>query len=59
MTTDNKDADHTSSLSELTEAAVPDGVDRRAFMMRSPLVDAMAVITGCSPNKPEQAAVIG
>src|SRR4029078_8304735 len=28
---------------------VPDGVDRRAFMMRSALVGAMAVITVCRP----------
>jgi len=28
---------------------IPPGVDRRAFMMRSAMVGAMAVITGCSP----------
>jgi L-serine dehydratase len=37
---------------------LPPGVDRRAFMMRSAMVGAMAVITGCSPSKsPESGAV--
>ncbi len=36
---------------------VPAGVDRRAFMMRSAVVGAAAVITGCSaPEKKEEAA---
>jgi L-serine dehydratase len=34
---------------------IPAGVDRRAFMMRSSLVGAMTVITGCSGPSPEQA----
>jgi L-serine dehydratase len=42
-------------LEELTPSEPPAGVDRRAFMMRSALVGAMGVITGCSPT-PEQAA---
>jgi L-serine dehydratase len=33
---------------------IPPGVDRRAFMMRSALVGAMTVITGCSGPSPEQ-----
>jgi L-serine dehydratase len=35
---------------------IPPGVDRRAFMMRSALVGAMTVITGCSGPSPEQSA---
>jgi L-serine dehydratase len=36
---------------------VPPGVDRRAFMMRSAVIGAAAVITGCSvPAKKEEAA---
>ena len=34
---------------------VPPGVDRRAFMMRSALFGATAVLTGCAPSKPETA----
>ncbi len=42
-------------VSNLSE--VPTGVDRRAFMMRTAVVGAAAVITGCSvPEKKEQAA---
>jgi predicted component of type VI protein secretion system len=40
---------------QLNPTEVPPGVDRRAFMMRSALVGAMSVITGCSPSTPEQA----
>ena len=39
---------------ELTKA--PSGVDRRAFMMRSAVVGATIVISGCSPQKAEQVA---
>ena len=35
---------------------LPDGVDRRAFMMRSALIGAMAVITGCSEGPGTQGA---
>ncbi len=36
---------------------VPSGVDRRTFMMRSAVIGAAAVITGCSvSDKKEQAA---
>jgi L-serine dehydratase len=41
---------------DLNVADTPDGVDRRAFMMRSALVGAMTVITGCSRSEPERAA---
>jgi L-serine dehydratase len=34
----------------------PEGVDRRAFMMRSALVGAMSVITGCSPSPQQSTA---
>jgi L-serine dehydratase len=37
---------------------VPQGVDRRAFMMRSAVVGAAAVIAGCSTSKEQQAAAI-
>jgi L-serine dehydratase len=40
---------------ELGPADIPAGIDRRAFMMRSALVGAMAVITGCSSPSSEQA----
>jgi L-serine dehydratase len=42
---------------ELDPAEVPQGVDRRAFMVRTAVVGAAAVMTGCSPrNQPEPAA---
>jgi L-serine dehydratase len=37
-------------------ADIPDGVDRRAFLMRGALIGAMTVITGCSSESPEKAA---
>jgi L-serine dehydratase len=39
---------------EVTPLEVPDGVDRRAFMMRSALIGATAVLSGCSPSTPQQ-----
>ena len=55
--TSDKRPDANSLVPELDATEVPEGVDRRAFMMRSALVGAMAVITGCSPsNSPEKAA---
>jgi L-serine dehydratase len=47
--------DLVSSLDVAPDEA-PDGVDRRAFLMRSALVSAMAVITGCS--RPGQESVV-
>src|SRR5262245_21710743 len=56
MTSDNR-PDGNLPVPEVDATDVPDGVDRRAFMMRSALVGAMAVITGCSPSiSPEKAA---
>ena len=40
--------------SELTSVDAP-GLDRRAFIMRSAVVGAAAVIAGCSPSTPQQA----
>ena len=42
---------------ELHPAEIPAGVDSRAFIMRSALIGATAVITGCSPAIPQQAAL--
>ena len=43
--------------SDLNPAEIPAGVDRRTFMMRSAVLGAAAVITGCSaPEKKEEAA---
>jgi L-serine dehydratase len=43
-------------LSEPEPHDAPAGVDRRAFMMRSAMVGAVAVLSGCSPSTPEQTA---
>ncbi len=49
--------DHeTSFLPEPSPAEVPQGVDRRAFMMRSAMIGATAVLTGCAPATPQQTA---
>ena len=37
---------------QLSDAEAPAGVDRRAFLMRSALVGAVAVLNGCSPATP-------
>ena len=43
--------------SDLNPAGIPVGVGRRTFMMRSAVLGAAAVITGCSaPEKKEEAA---
>ena len=52
---DRKDTDLVP-LSELRPDETPAGVDRRAFMMRSALVGAMSVITGCAPSGQQNAA---
>jgi L-serine dehydratase len=39
---------------DLTTTELPPGIDRRAFMMRSALVGAVAVISGCTPSDPEK-----
>ncbi|HEY7443194.1 MAG TPA: serine dehydratase beta chain, partial [Vicinamibacterales bacterium] len=41
---------------ELNVTNIPAGVDRRAFMMRSALVGAVAVINGCAAPNQEQTA---
>jgi hypothetical protein len=53
----SKTTDDTPFLpeAEITASDVPPGVDRRAFMMRSALFGATAVLTGCAPSKPETA----
>jgi L-serine dehydratase len=53
----SKTSDDTAFLpeAEITASDVPPGVDRRAFMMRSALFGATAVLTGCAPSKPETA----
>ena len=54
-----EDQGHDSSIvpeQELNPTEIPEGVDRRAFMMRSALIGATAVITGCSPATPQQTA---
>jgi len=43
---------------EFQPVEIPDGVDRRAFMMRSALIGATAVLTGCSPATPQQQAAL-
>jgi L-serine dehydratase len=35
----------------------PPGVDRRAFMMRSAMIGAVSVLSGCSPSTPAETAV--
>ncbi len=41
---------------ELPTTAVPPGVDRRTFMMRSAVIGSAAVITGCTPAEQQQTA---
>ena len=41
-------------LPELTRTEVPAGVDRRAFMMRSAMIGAVSVLSGCAPSTPEE-----
>jgi len=40
----------------LASLEAPDGVDRRAFMMRSAMVGAMAVLAGCKPPSAKETA---
>src|SRR5688572_32288959 len=57
MQSGNRDCE-TSLLSdfELASKEVPDGVDRRAFLMSSALVGAVSVMTGCARTGDEAAA---
>src|SRR5262245_41178416 len=59
MSSDKDKIVHDISLTpaDLNAADVPPGVDRRAFMMRSAVVGAAAVISGCSgSSQPERSA---
>jgi L-serine dehydratase len=49
--TGKRDRGETRSVSDLAPPEFPSGVDRRAFMMRSALIGAMTVITGCTQDK--------
>jgi L-serine dehydratase len=52
-----ENADHDASIvptATLNLTEVPAGVDRRAFMMRSAVVGAAAVIAGCAPPSPQE-----
>src|SRR6478735_5551930 len=53
---DSKQHDELIALSELHPDEAPAGIDRRAFMMRSALVGAMGVISGCAPSPEKTAA---
>jgi len=48
-----KPSDPTPST-EADVTNIPDGVDRRAFMMRSAMIGAVAVLAGCAPPTPEE-----
>ena len=57
-----ENSDHDASIvptPTLNLTDVPAGVDRRAFMMRSAVVGAAAVIAGCAPPSPQQSAAPG
>ena len=57
MTLENSDHDDENPVGsgdDLTTADVPPGVDRRVFMMRTAVVSAAAVMTGCSRSETEQ-----
>ena len=47
--------DPLGSEEKLTSPKIPDGVDRRTFLMRSMLISATAVITGRSISAQERA----
>ena len=42
-------------LPDLAATDAPSGVDRRAFMMRSALIGAVSVLSGCAPDSPAAA----
>jgi len=43
---------------DLLAADAPDGIDRRAFLMRSAVIGATAVLTGCQPAGTDQKAAL-
>lgn len=47
---------HDPKMPELDGIELPTGVDRRTFMMRSAVVGAAAVMTGCSPSSEQAVA---
>ena len=51
-----KEKDPLGSTDQLASQKIPDGVDRRAFLMRSTLIGATAVMTGCGVSPEERAA---
>jgi len=51
MKSENREA--ASTLPELLAKDAPAGVDRRSFMMRSAMVGAVGVLSGCAPSKEE------
>jgi L-serine dehydratase len=52
MSSDPRDQETTLDPKELLAIETPAGTDRRAFLMRSAVFGAAAVITGCSPQQP-------
>ena len=52
MSSDTRDPGTTLDPGELLEIETPSGTDRRAFLMRSAVFGAAAVIVGCSPQQP-------
>ncbi len=56
MSVDNVKEDGFVPDDDLASATVPEGWDRRAFMMRSAMIGAVAVLSGCSPPTPKETA---
>jgi L-serine dehydratase len=54
MKIDERHKETAERVPEPDPTTIPDGVDRRAFMMRSAMIGAVAVLSGCSPSTPEQ-----
>src|SRR5262249_8400012 len=55
MTTTKSDEIISLSALEPNASESSEGIDRRAFMMRTALVGALSVIAGCSKSNPETA----
>jgi L-serine dehydratase len=51
----SKDASPVLPGPELTTVEVPDGMDRRTFLMKSAVIGAATVITGCNVPPPKKA----
>ena len=57
MSLNRRDEDvETISTDEVTQVDVPEGVDRRGFLMRSAVGAAAVVLTGCAPSPADQTA---